>query len=168
LDDVLRPQTIAAGVPAILVEAISQWDDEILVLRELLGILQTLCWDIRCVKSVLQADIIASLIDFVQSLDMEVSVLALASLANILSFCDTLLLADTVTIESLGMSMVVLMDILKRAHHRSQRLYAMASISNACAHPRLQSILKSSGGSYSRLYLYVYLLYLVLLFLCDN
>jgi hypothetical protein len=40
--------------------------DELLCLRELLGTLQTLCWDKQCVRGVLQADIISHLIDYVQ------------------------------------------------------------------------------------------------------
>jgi hypothetical protein len=65
LDDALRPQTVIAGVPAVVCTAIKQWDDEILCLRELLGALQTLCWDRQCVKGVLQADVVANLIEYV-------------------------------------------------------------------------------------------------------
>lgn len=66
LDDALRPQALVAGVPAVVCGAIKQWDDEILCLRELLGILQTLTWDKNCVKGVLQADIVPSLIEYAQ------------------------------------------------------------------------------------------------------
>lgn len=66
LDDALRPQAVVAGVPAVVCAAIKQWEDELLCLRELLGALQTLCWDKQCVKGVLQADIISHLIDFIQ------------------------------------------------------------------------------------------------------
>jgi hypothetical protein len=65
LDDALRPQTMIAGVPAVVCNAIKQWEDEILCLRELLGALQTLCWDKQCVKGVLQADIIGNLTEYV-------------------------------------------------------------------------------------------------------
>jgi hypothetical protein len=54
-----------AGVPAVVCNAIKQWEDEILCLRELLGALQTLCWDKQCVKGVLQADIIGNLTEYV-------------------------------------------------------------------------------------------------------
>ena len=64
LDDALRPQTIIAGVPAVVCAAIKQWDDEILCLRELLGALQTLCWDKQCVKAVLQTDVISNIIEY--------------------------------------------------------------------------------------------------------
>jgi len=66
LDDALRPQTIVAGVPAVVCNAIKQWEDEILCLRELLGALQTLTWDKQCVKGVLQSDIIINLTDYIQ------------------------------------------------------------------------------------------------------
>lgn len=66
LDDALRPQAIVAGVPAIVCLSLKQWEDEVLCLRELLGVLQTLCWDKQCIKGVLQADIVANLVDFTQ------------------------------------------------------------------------------------------------------
>ena len=84
LDDALRPQAVTAGVAAVVCTSIAQWEDEVLCLRELLGALQTLSWDKSCVKSVIQGNVIEYLIDFVQASDQEVSVLALATLANIL------------------------------------------------------------------------------------
>ena len=146
LDDALRPQAISAGVPHIIAEAINLWEDEVLVLREVLGIVQTLCWDSRCVRSVLLPDVVGQLIQFVQSHDSEVSVLALASLANILAFSDTILLTDAANIDALGHGMSILLQILKTVSNRSQRFYAMAAVANACAHPRLQSILKENEG----------------------
>lgn len=55
-----------AGVPAVVCLAIKQWEDEVLCLRELLGVLQTLCWDKQCVRSALQTDIVSHLIEFSQ------------------------------------------------------------------------------------------------------
>lgn len=66
LDDALRSQAVVAGVPAVVCAAIKQWEDELLCLRELLGALQTLCWDKQCLKGVLQADIVLHLIDYIQ------------------------------------------------------------------------------------------------------
>lgn len=168
LDDALRPQTIIAGVPAAVCTAIKQWEDEILCLRELLGALQTLCWDKQCVKGVLQADIIGNLIEYItvgspvrldahttavthcspssQASDQEVSVLALATLSNILSYSDTLLLADITTVESLGKGMPALLDALKASSQKPQRLYAAAAIANASFHPRLVAVLNEHGG----------------------
>lgn len=39
LDDALRPQAVVAGVPSVVCAAITQWEDEILCLRELLVLL---------------------------------------------------------------------------------------------------------------------------------
>eukprot|EP00596_Hydrurales_sp_CCMP1899_P000893 CAMPEP_0119043022 /NCGR_PEP_ID=MMETSP1177-20130426/16353_1 /TAXON_ID=2985 /ORGANISM="Ochromonas sp, Strain CCMP1899" /LENGTH=300 /DNA_ID=CAMNT_0007010187 /DNA_START=188 /DNA_END=1087 /DNA_ORIENTATION=- len=146
LDDALRPQAVVAGVPAVVCAAIKQWEDELLCLRELLGALQTLCWDKQCVKGVLQADIVSHLIDYIQASDQEVAVLALATLSNILAFVDTLLLADTIVIEALGVGIPPLLEILRTSQQRPQRFYAAASIANASAHPRLAGILKQNGG----------------------
>ena len=148
LDDALRPLAISTGVPAIILEAMNQWEDEVLVLREVLGITQTLCWDARCVRSIVHPDSVGQLIQFVQSHDSEVSVLALASIANVLSFCDTILLTDSANIDALGQGMTILLQILRTVNNRSQRFYAMAAVANACAHPRLQSILKDNDGTH--------------------
>jgi len=146
LDDALRPQAGIAGVPAIVCGAIKQWEDEILCLRELLGALQTLCWDKQCVRGVLQADIVSHLIQYVQASDQEVSVLALATLANILVFSNTLLLADSLVIEALGKGIPVLLEALRASQQRPQRFYAAAAIANAAAHPRLVALLNANGG----------------------
>lgn len=146
LDDALRPQAVVAGVPAVVCGAIKQWEDELLCLRELLGALQTLCWDKHCVKGVFQADVVAQLVDYIQASDHEVSVLALATLANMLAFSDTLLLADTNVVEALGAGMQPLMEVLRTSQLRPQRFYAAAAIANASAHPRLAGVLKQHGG----------------------
>lgn len=146
LDDALRPQAIVAGVPAIICTSIKQWEDEVLCLRELLGALQTLCWDKQCVKSVLQADIIKSLYDFVQANDQEVSVLALATLANIMSFVDTTLLTDVTIIDSLGYGIPIILESIRQSQQRPQRFYSAAAIANASSHPKLASILLLNGA----------------------
>eukprot|EP01038_Epipyxis_sp_PR26KG_P011343 gene11343-15208_t len=146
LDDALRPQAIVAGVPAVVCGAVKQWEDEVLCLRELLGSLQTLTWDRQCIKGVLQADIISNLIDYIQASDQEVSVLALATLANILYFSDTLLLTDTLIIEILGKGMQSLIEVLRTSQQKPQKLYAAAAIANASFHPRLAALLNQHGG----------------------
>ena len=83
-----------------------------------------------------------------QASDHEVSILALATLANILAFSDTILLTDTVIIESLGAGIPVLMESLRTSQQRPERFYAAAAVANASAHPRLADILKSNGGAY--------------------
>lgn len=146
LDDALRPQAIVAGVPAVVCGALKQWEDEVLCLRELIGALQTLTWDRQCVKGVLQADIISNLIDYIQASDQEVSVLALATLSNILSFCDTLLLSDMTMIETLGKGMQGFIEVLRVSNQKPQRIYAAACVANASFHPRLNSLLNQYGG----------------------
>ncbi len=74
------------------------------------------------------------------------SVLALATLSNVLSFADTLLLADTAMIETLGRAMPILVETLRTAQHKPQGLYAAACIANASFHPRLVALLNQKGG----------------------
>lgn len=146
LDDALRPQAIVAGVPAVVCGAIKQWEDEIICLRELLGALQTLTWDKQCVKGVLQADIISNIIDYIQASDQEIAVLALATLSNMLSYSDTLLLSDNTAIEALGVGMPKLIEILRTSQQKPQGLYAAAGVANASYHPRLAALLNQEGG----------------------
>lgn len=146
LDDTLRPQAMVAGVPAVVCSAIKQWEDEILCLRELLGALQTLCWDKQCVKGVLQAGIISNLLDYILATDQEIAVLSLATLCNILSYSDTLLLADSTNIEHLGAGMASVIDVLRTCQQKPQGLYAAACIANASYHPRLSALINQHGG----------------------
>jgi hypothetical protein len=79
--------------------------------------------------------------------DTEVAVLALASLANILSFADSLLLTDSVTSEVIAAGIPRVLEVLRGAQHsRPQRFYAAAAIANAAAHPRLAEAIKLNGG----------------------
>lgn len=147
LDDALRPQAIIAGVPAVVCGAVKQWEDEILCLRELLGILQTLTWDRQCIKGVLQADIITNLKDYIHATDQEIAILSLSTLANILSYSDTLLLGDNPALESLGVAMPILVEVLKNSQQRPQAVYAAACIANASFNPRLAGLLNQNGGT---------------------
>lgn len=138
LDDALRPQAITAHVPAVVCAAVSQWEDEVLCLRELLGALQTLTWDKVCIKSVLQANVIGTIVEYCQATDQECCVLAMATLANILYFADSLLLADTLALEALGAGLPAVLECVKSSLHRPQRFYAICAIANASSHPRYQ------------------------------
>lgn len=115
---------------------------------------------------------LSSVIDFTQAPDQEVSVLAMATLANVLSYSDTLLLTDNVLIETLATALPFLMDSLrpfpatsssssqysdsrnqsKRSSQDSTpltgplRFYAIASLANAACHPRLAEVIKVNGG----------------------
>jgi hypothetical protein len=135
----------------------------VLCLRELLGALQTLCWDKQTVKSVLQADIVTHLIEYTQASDQEVSILAMATLANILAFSDTLLLTDLVVTETLSVAMSQLLDSLRISQQRPQRFYAAACVANASAHPRFCGILKENGGNIIYYYYYYYYYYLYII-----
>jgi hypothetical protein len=146
LDDALRPQAIIAGVPQVICGTIKYWDDDVTCLRELLGVLQTLCWDKLCVKHVIKCDIIAQLIDFIGASDHEVSMLALATITNIMSFCDTLFLADDLTIDELGQSLLAILQSMRTSQQRPQRFYACAALANASSHPRLAHTMKLQGA----------------------
>lgn len=56
-----------------------------------------------------------------QASDQEVAVLALATLANILAFADTLLLADVAVVDTLGTALPHLMLSLRTSQQRPQR-----------------------------------------------
>lgn len=72
--------------------------------------------------------------------------LALATLANVLSYSDTILLSDKPIVEALGVGMPVLIDALRQAQQRPQRFYAAAAVANASCHPNLAGILNQNGG----------------------
>lgn len=146
LDDALRPQTVVAGVPTIVCASFKYWNEEVLCLHELMGALQTLCWDKLCVKSVIQSDIIIQLIKCIDSDDQEVSVLAIATLANIYSFADTILLSDVTAIEALTTAIPTLLEILRTSQSKPQRFYSIAAVANASSHPRLVSTLNENGA----------------------
>ena len=79
--------------------------------------------------------------------DTEVAVLALASLANILSYADTLLLTDSVTSEVIAAGIPRVLEVLRGPQQsRPQRFYAAAAIANAATHPRLAEAIKLNGG----------------------
>jgi hypothetical protein len=59
---------------------------------------------------------------------------------------DSLLLADTVNIEALGLAIVPLIDTLKQTQRKPQRFYAAAALANASSHPRLASMINQQGG----------------------
>jgi hypothetical protein len=84
---------------------------------------------------------------FFQSPDQEVAVLTVATLANILSYSDTILLTNLVVLESLGAAMPVLIETVRHVQKlKPQRFYAVAAVANASSHPRLASLLNQNGG----------------------
>lgn len=122
---------------------------QILCLRELLAALQTLCWDKLCVKSVLSCPgIFAALVDHAQSSDLDVSLLALATLANLLVWVDTavLLSAEQGLIDEISAGMSVLLEVIKNSSNSGQKFYATAAVANATAHPIFRNNLKNHGA----------------------
>ena len=73
--------------------------------------------------------------------------MSLATLANILYFSDTLLLTDTLIIETLGKGIQSLIEVLRTSQQKPQKLYAAAAIANASFHPRLAALLNHHGGT---------------------
>jgi len=147
LDDALRPQAISIGVPTILSAALLHWMDEPLCLREILGALQTLCWDKQCVRGILNTETISCIIECIKSSDIEVSILATAAIANILSYSDTILLTiNNEIVECLVSSLPLLIEYLRASQHRPQRFYSCAAIANASYHPRLAAVLVQNGA----------------------
>ena len=122
----------------------------------MLAALQTLCYDKLCIKGVLKCSgIITALFEHAQSGDQEVSILALATLVNILVYVDTavLLSAEQGLVDDVTRGMEVLIDIVKSSQDKPQRFYAAAGIANASAHPIFKNALKDGGGNcYSRIF----------------
>jgi len=92
--------------------------------------------------------IFASLIDHAQSADTEVSVLALATLANMLVWVDTavLLSAEQGLIDEISAGMGVLIEVIKTSPHSGHKFYSTAAVANATAHPIFRNILKNHGA----------------------
>lgn len=78
----------------------------------------------------------------------------MATLANILSYSDTLLLTDNTTIEALGVGMPTLVEILRVCQNKPQGLYTAAAIANASFHPRLAQLINQHAGNYTLYPLY--------------
>lgn len=140
-DDSLRVQMGITGVSRVVIAAIKRWEAEVLCVRELLGILQTLCWDRQGVSPLVNPEIISYLIGYMQASDDEVNVLALCTIANILYYSDTMSFEDTNTSFEMTKAMPILLRIVRMTAHRSIRFYSMTAIANASAHPAFSKIL---------------------------
>ena len=143
-DDSLRVQVGTTGVSRVVIDAIKRWEDEVLCVRELLGILQTLCWDRQGVQYFLTVpDVLTYLIRYMKASDDEVSVLALCTLANMLYYADSMsgALEDSNIRFELNKAMPILLRIVRMTGHRSIRFYSMAAVANASAHPIFSKVL---------------------------
>jgi hypothetical protein len=146
LDDALRPQIGAGGVPGVVITALQYWEEEVLCVREILGVMQTLCWDRTYARHITTTKIISYLTDFTQASDHEVSVLALCTMANILYYADSLFASDDVCLDALCKTMPVLLQIVCVAQQRPQKFFAMAAITNAAAQRVLADTLNEYDG----------------------
>lgn len=146
LDDALRPQAAASGIVGVVCDALKHWEDEAICVRELLATLQTLCWDKACVKAVLAQGVLENVLEYVQATDAEVSSAAAATLANVLSYCDTLLLSDEQAIHHLAANMGMVVERLKKEKDRTHKCYLAACVANASANPVLAGALLQSGA----------------------
>lgn len=145
LDDALRPQAVTVGIPTVLVQSLGRWSDELACARELLGALQTLCWDRAAVSPVVEAGIVPLLVDLLSTTDLEVQLLCLATLANLLSYADSVLLAKEDAIQTVGKAVPAVLE-LANSRDKAQRCYAVAAVANATAHPTLAGLITDARG----------------------
>lgn len=145
LDDALRPQAVAVGIPAALVESLRRWSDEVTCVRELVGALQTLCWDRVAVPTVVSSGIVPLLLDLLASPDLETRLLCTATVANLMSYADSLLLTQDDVVQEVSQRVGAILDLAK-SHDKAERCYAVAAVANATAHPTLAGRISDLGG----------------------
>ena len=148
LDDALRPQAVAAKIPAVLVTALARWKDEPHICRELLGGLQTLLWDRSSAGAVIDAGITPLLVTCLASRNYEVAILALSTLANLLAYSDSLVLANKMVVQQLASCQHSLLD-LSKSQDKFTRVYAVAALANGTAHPVIAGKITELGGDES-------------------
>lgn len=145
LDDALRPQAVAAGICDVLVDALGRWKTNNSCSYEILGALQTLMWDESVVVMLVELGVTPLLLHHLQSNDLEITLLSLATLANMLACCDTLLLTNDVVIKEIAECVQVILDATK-SRDKTKRCYAVAAIANATSHPILAGRITELGG----------------------
>ncbi|CAN0356250.1 unnamed protein product, partial [Scytosiphon promiscuus] len=147
LDDALRPQATVAGIPSVLAAALREWEDDAPCLREILGALQTLCCDKATVLPVVDAGALASVLELLDTSNLELRILSTAIAANVLAFSDSLLLTHEECIDGLSDCMDILLDAaVKRCGCTTTREYGSAALANACSHPVLAGRAKELGA----------------------
>jgi hypothetical protein len=146
LDDALRPAVKSTPLPAVLVTALGRWKDEPLICTELLGGLQTLLWDRTSAGAVVDAGVTPFLLSCLSSHNYEVALLALSTLANLLSYSDTLILANTTAVQQLAACQSALLELTK-SQDKSTRVYAVAALANGTAHPIIAGQIARLGGN---------------------
>lgn len=133
------------GIPKVLVEALQRWVDEVACVRELLGALQTLCWDRVAVSPVVEAGITPLLMQLLSVNDLEVRLLSTATLANLLSYADSLLLTKDQVVQEVATHTELILNLAK-SRDKAQRCYAVAALANATAHPTLAGRISGLDG----------------------
>ncbi|CAN0495866.1 unnamed protein product [Ectocarpus sp. 12 AP-2014] len=147
VDDALRPQAAAAGVPSVLATALKVRDGDTACLREILGALQTLCYDKETVLSVITTGALGPVLELLSTSNLELKILSMAIAANVLSFSDSLLMAHEECIDAFRDRMEALLDPVKsRRFNDMERDLALAALANACGHRVLAERAKDLGA----------------------
>ncbi|CAM9555468.1 unnamed protein product, partial [Ectocarpus fasciculatus] len=146
VDDVLRPQAAAAGIPSVLATALKVREGDTACLREILGALQTLCYDKETVLAVITTGALGSVLELLGTCNLELKILSLAIAANILSFSDSLLMTHGECIDTFRDKMETLLDVINRRRGMDADL-ALAALANACGHRALAERAKDLGAA---------------------
>jgi len=148
LDDALRTQAVGVGIPRVVVEATQYWseNEDVPALRELMGALQTLTWDKATAQPTIESGAVFTVVELLTSIDMELQVLALAVIANLLAYVDTLLLENGEAVGTFSDGIDQMLEIAK-SKKGAPRYYSVAGLANACAHPLLTERIKRGNGA---------------------
>eukprot|EP00903_Cladosiphon_okamuranus_P009429 g8991.t2 len=131
LDDTLRPQAARAGVSSVLAAALIRRQGDTACLREMLGALQTFCYDERTVLAVIDTGATGSVLELLDTKDLELRFLSIATLTNVLAFSDTLLLSHEECINAVHDRMDAVVAEIKR---KDAQGLGLAALANGCAH----------------------------------
>ncbi|KAG5179912.1 hypothetical protein JKP88DRAFT_325324 [Tribonema minus] len=156
LDDAFRELAASSGLPAVLVAALRQWSEEPPCLREVLGALQTLCWEQASARAVVDGGGVEPLLELLRAPggaraggagggggDAEMRTLAAAAAANLLAFADTVFLTDEACINAFFDAMEDILEGAVSAHATAAlRLHCAAALANGAAHPVLAARLR--------------------------
>jgi len=143
----IRQHAVEGGIGPALADAAAYWldADETPALRELLGALQTLTADSACVGEALDCGLAETLAELLATDDLEVRLLASATLANVLALADSALLTRPEAVDPIDEALEDVLA-LARSRERVQRCYAVAAVANAAAHPQLCASIAKLGG----------------------
>lgn len=138
---------MSAGIADVLVKALARWqmNNSNSCSIEILGALQTLMWDGSVVVTLVDLGITPLLLEHLHSTELEITLLALATLANLLACCDNLLLAKEVPINEIAASMELILELAK-SRDKTKMCYAVAALANATSHPVLAGRINELNG----------------------